>query len=803
MRDKHATSPKPNHRPPGIALVLMFLGSLSAHVASQSPGVVGLATHQWVVPSRAVLAPYGTPPVQVTAVSAKIRIADRAATTTLEFELLNPVNRTQEAVLLVPVPEGAAVSSFMFDGPASEPTAKILTRDEARRLYDQITQRMKDPALLEFSGYGCLRSSVFPVPANGRQKIRLTYDHVLDVDGRRVDYVLPRSEMLSLNVPWSIEVELTARAPVGVCYSPSHELIKNILADQKLAIRVAEASRRNPGAFRLCYTTLGGVDGPTAAMFAYPDPTIGGGYFLLLANAPKMERTEVLRREVTLVLDRSGSMAGRKLEQAKAAALQVLEGLADGEGMQIIHYGNDVARAFSQPVRKDSKTMKVARTFVEGIHPHGGTNIHDALVESLRAPSIEGALPMVLFLTDGLPTVGPTSERDLFTLIEKGNPQNRRVFCFGVGHDVNVPLLDRIASETRAITAYVLPEEDVEVKVAQTFARLGSPVLATPSLRTVNGKGEPETRTFEVLPRRLNDVFRGDQLVVLGQYRGAEDLTFELSGRTPVGEKVYRFTLPVASATTKHAFVPRLWASRQIGFLVDELRQQGGDLGAPFGAPQRDPFADPLLRELRDEILRLSTRYGVLGEYTAFLATQGSRLDDWQSLSMACTLSLQTRAVASRSGTGAVNQGQNLWSQKSQTIANPRNAYIDENLKQVELDAIQQVCDRAFFRRGNRWLDGNSVLKQNLTPEILVTFASPKYFRLSKQLTDAGKGALLALRGEILLEIDGKNVLISAAPANQSPPPPKLPPKSKLKKTEQQKLLPKTSKEHVRKKEIR
>ena len=147
-------------------------------------------THQWIVPSRAVLSPYGTAPVRVSAAKADIRISDRAATTTLEFELHNPANRVQEAVLLLPVPDGAAVSNFTFDGPAAEPTAKILPRDEARRLYDQITARMKDPALLEFSGYGCLRSSVFPVQPNGRQKIRLTYDHVLEVDGARVDYVL-------------------------------------------------------------------------------------------------------------------------------------------------------------------------------------------------------------------------------------------------------------------------------------------------------------------------------------------------------------------------------------------------------------------------------------------------------------------------------------------------------------------------------------------------------------------------------------------------------------------------------------
>lgn len=745
-----------------LASVFFVLSSL-APLPAQSPGATAPLGHQWVMPSRAVLAPYGAPPVRVESVSAHVRISDRAATTTLEFVLRNPIARMQEAVLLLPVPDGAAVSSFTFDGPASESTAKILPRAEARALYDRITARMKDPALLEFAGYCCLRSSVFPVPANGMQKIRLTYDHVLEVDGDRVDYVLPRSEMLASNTPWTITVDLTARAAIGVCYSPSHELLKERRAADTMTLRVSDNSRREPGAFRLCYTTEKAGE-PTAAMFAYPDPKVGGGYFLLLANAPKMARHAALRREVTIVLDRSGSMAGRKLHQAKLAALQVLAGLQEGEGIQLIDYGNDVGKAFGEPTAKDKGSMQRAEAFLRGVRPHGGTNIHDALREALRAPTMPGTLPLVLFLTDGLPTVGPTSERDLFKLIESSNPHDRRVFCFGVGHDVNVPLLDRIADQTRAITTYVSPDEDVEVKVARTFARLDHPVLAEPILATIDQGGQPVTRTVEVLPRRLNDLFAGDQLVILGQYRGDADLRFELRGKSPAGDKRYQFTLPVSSASTEHAFVPRLWASRQIAFLVDEMRQQGGDLGRPFGAVGPDPFANPRLIELRDEILRLSARYGVLGEYTAFLATEGSKLDDWYSLSMVCQDNLRGRALVTRSGVGAVNQGQNIWSQKGQTFDNRRNAYLDQNLNRVELSSTLQVCDRAFFRRGDRWVDGNSVIAKSLKPHEIVEFGGARYFDLTSRLVREGKGGVISMKGEILLEIDGKNVLFRAAP---------------------------------------
>ncbi len=738
----------------------------AAIAATLAPAPRAQDRHQWIVPSRSVLAPHGATPVRIAAAHAHVRILDRTASTTLEIELRNPSPSQQEAVLLLPVPDGAAVSNFTFEGPGAEPSTRVLGRDEARTLYDQITSRLRDPALLEFAGWRCVRSSVFPVPGNGHQRIRLTYDHLLEIDGARADYVLPRSEALSVDVPWSITVGITAASPIGAVYSPSHDVVTTRKNAREFAIQVAERSRRDPGSFRLSFVTTADPSRPTASLFAYPDPKVGGGYFLLMAAAPASRVGPAMRREITLVLDRSGSMAGRKLDQAKAAALQIAEALGDGEGIQLIDYGNAVSSAFAAPVAKDAKSLHALRAHLDGIRPHGGTNIHDALLEALRAPTLPGTLPMVLFLTDGLPTVGPTRETDLRALVEKGNPYGRRVFCFGVGHDVNVPLLDRIAESTRATTTYVLPEEDVEQKVARTFARLDHPVLAKPKLATVEDDATSGARIHEVLPARLPDIFAGDQLVVLGQYRGDDDLRFELSGTAVDGVKRYAFTLPVRTATTRHAFVPRLWASRQIAFLVDELRQKAGDLGVPavsLASATADTFRDPRHRELRDEILRLSTQFGVLSEYTAFLATEGSDLGNWNALVAACGGELGSKAVATRTGIGAVNQGFNLNAQKVQTFANVRNVYLDSNLNSVATANVQQLVDCAFYKRGERWIDGRSVLGKRLEPDETIRFASPRYFELARVLEAEGRCAVLSLPGEVLVEVGGKNLLVIPA----------------------------------------
>ncbi len=737
------------------------------------------APHQWIVPGRSVIAPGGAVPVQLTAARALVEIRDRAATTTLEFTVTNPSPAIAEAAILVPVPEEAAVSSFTFEGSAAEPNARILPRDEARRLYNDITRRLRDPALLEFVDWRCLRSSVFPVPANGSLRVRLAYDHVLEADGNRVDYVLPRSEMLGASAPWAVDVDLEARAPLALAYSPSHELATERLAPKHWRLSVTPHSRRDPGAFRLCFTTTADPSRPTASLFAYPDPKVGGGYFLLVAEGPTLAPPP-LRREVTLVLDRSGSMAGRKLEQTRAAASQILEALADGEGIQLIEFGNTVGSAFPQPVAKSAESMAVARAWLQNVRPNGGTNLHDALLEALRAPALPGTLPLVLFLTDGVPTVGQVRESALRQLVATGNPNARRVFCFGVGNDVNVPLLDRIAEDTRAVTTYVQPDEDVEVKVARTFARLGKPLLAEPVLCTLDGAGAPDGRLADVLPARLPDLYAGDQVVLLGRYRGNADLRFELKGTAHDGERRFEFALPVAGAATRFAFVPRLWASRQIAFLVDELRQKAGDLGGPPQIAGTDPFQAPQLRELRDEILRLSTEFGVLGEYTAFLATEGSRLDDWNALSMACQETLTLRAVDTRSGLAAVNQGQNLWAQKAQDRANYFNSYLGADLRPVESLNVQQVCDLALIKRGDQWIDSRSVVQRRLDVDEVVPFASERYFALVELLAREGRAAAIAVKGEVLLNVAGRNCLFSA-PVAEFPnnPEPSVPTQSK------------------------
>ncbi|HKO59950.1 MAG TPA: VWA domain-containing protein [Pyrinomonadaceae bacterium] len=719
--------------------------------------------------------------IQISDVAAEIRIVHQVATTTLEVGITNPGAQQQEAEMLIPVPEGAVLRGFDFVGSSKEPTARLLPKGEAIATYRSIVSKLRDPALLEFAGYNLVRSSVFPVPARGTQRVRLIYENILKADGNRVDYVLPRSESFEATAtPWKISVRVGSKSPISAVYSPSHQIAIERPTAAQAIVRVAGENKLEPGPFRLSYLTEG--NGLTASLLAYPDARIGGGYFLLLAGVPAdpQKAAHVIKREVTLVIDRSGSMSGDKIEQARAAALQVVEALEDGEAFNIIDYSDTVARFAERPVIKDRAQTSQARAYIGRLKADGGTNIRDALVEALAQPATPNMLPLTIFLTDGVPTSGETRESAIRSSVVAANKHKRRIFSFGVGFDVNAPLLTAVANATRATTTFVFPKENVETKVSEVFRRLSGPVLADPQLATLDANGSITTRAVrELMPSELNDVFEGDQIVLLGQYQDNEPLHFRITGNYLGTARTFDLKFDLSKATTRNSFVPRLWASRKIARLVETISDAGADAVAvrtsagaiPRGGRTHSasnhvstPVAmDPKMKELVDEIVRLSTEYGVLTEYTAFLATDGTDFSQRDAINEKAGLFLLNNAQLTRSGQGGVTQGLNMSAQRTQASANRSNYFLNQNAERVEITSVQQITDRTFFRRNNRWVDARMLEREkNLTPDLVVEFGTPEFYKLVDRLVSEGRQGILALSGEMLLSIDGKTVLVKS-----------------------------------------
>ena len=706
--------------------------------------------------------------VDIVGVKVGVVILEQVATTTMDVSLKNPTGSRLEAELLVPVPDGAVVRGFTFSGSAKEPTAEVLPKHVATATYKAIVAKVRDPALLEFAGYNLIRSSVFPVEPHGSQAVRLTYEHLLPADGRRIDYVLPRTESIDYKVPWEVAVKIKAKKPISAVYSPSHQIDLHRDDQHVVSVKLAEDKLREPGPLLVSYLLQDNTDEVTASLLAYPDPKLGGGYFLLLAGLPaKAVKGDnscppLVKRELTLVIDRSGSMQGEKIKQAQAAALQVIQGLEDGEAFNVIDYSDSIASFAPQPVQKNRQNVEEARHYIRRLTAGGGTNLHDALLEALHPKPTEGTLPIVLFLTDGLPTVGVRDELSIRTAAIKANLHTRRIFTFGVGYDLNAPLLSHLALHSRAVSTFVLPNQEIEAQVSQVYRRLFGPVLSEPELTLIDDRGEPTTRRVtELLPGTLPDLFEGDQLVLLGRFTGEEPLHFRLKGIFHGQATSLKFDFKLDQATTRNNFVPRLWASRKIAVLVDAIRQSGATASGSSSVIAGSPVADPKLKELVDEIVRLSVEFGILTEYTAFLAREGTDLSRRDDVLRQATENLATRAQQTRSGIGAVNQAFNVQAQHAQVTLNRSNAYYDQNMNRVQVSRVQQVADQAFFQHGNRWVDGRVInSRRSAEPDKIVTIGSPEFMELVERLVKENRQGVLSMSGEILLDMDGKKILI-------------------------------------------
>lgn len=750
-----------------VHLIAFVLGLIVYARAGAAQGVSEWSgSGQVVVPQLGGFPLDGGANLFVTATDWRVRIDGPLAVVTLEVGIENRSMRAAEAEMLLPVPRGAAVRSFDFLGEGAEPSARLIHGEEARRSYNAIVARAIDPALLEFQGAASIRTSVFPVPPRGAQRVKITYEQILEGDGARFDFVLPRSEAWrKLGPPLALDLEVRGLGPLSAVWSSSHELEVQEHTEHVYTARLAKGAAEQPGSFRL--SLLRGSAEPGATLFAHGDPRGEGGTFLLLGALPASQKPP-RARELALVLDRSGSMAGEKFEQARTAAIGVLESLRSEDRFQLVAFSGDVSAFTRGAELADTKSIQAAVEWLRALKPGGGTNISDALAAVLAPAPEEGVLPLVLLMTDGQPTVGLTNEAELNASVERLNTHGRRVHLLGVGHDVNAPLLDRIARDSRGSTQYAHPMEDVGLALGRLAARLAEPRLTHIEYEVIGGDGTPDPSLAQQLaPARLEDLFEGEQLTLLGRYnRGVERIGIRLSGQLDGERAAFRWIFDLTSASPENAFVSRLWAQRRIASLVDDVRHGGAVPGST------------LAKELVEEIRSLSQTWGVLSEYTAFLALEGTDLADAENNRSALAASLVQRAQRTRTGAGGVVQSvnQNRW-RRGQRF-DRLNRFLDEQLREVGPREVQHVGERAFFLRGGKWVDarlfeGGPDAVAQMSMLAAVNFGSEAYIKFSAWLAERGLGGVLALPGDVFVEVEGRAVwlprpqrqLASATPA--------------------------------------
>jgi Ca-activated chloride channel family protein len=659
------------------------------------------------------------PPLTVKYHRVKVEIINQVAKTSIDQVFINNHGRDIEGDFIFPLPEGAAISEFAMYIGDEKVEGRILDRNEARRIYEDIVRRLKDPALLEYVGRNIFRARVYPIPAHGEKRIRLSYSEILKAEANLVRYVYPLdTERFSLHPIKEVAVSVSIQSKMALSniYSPSHKVSIRKVAEGEARVSFEGENIKPEKDFVLYYSFSEDDIGLSFVNFEDSEEN----YFMFLASPPYVSKKEkIINKNLIFVVDSSGSMSGKKISQAKDAVRFIINHLDEKDRFSLIDFDDGVSVLSSEIVQASKENRDRALRFVDEIEDSGGTNINDALLQALTMIQSGNRPNYILFLTDGLPTVGVTNVAEILKNIKKANEFRSRVFVFGVGYDVNTELLDRLSSENRGTSIYVDENENLEVAISNYYEKISSPLLSDLNVAFKGIKVKDE------YPRVMPDLFKGSQLILVGKYEGAGPVEVTLTGEVKGKEKKFVLRDQELARNAAYNFLPRLWATRRIGYLLEEIRLHGEN------------------KELVEEVKKLGLQYGIVTPYTSYLVTEKER----QTLDAAAPEAEEALFAGKKTGEGAI-----------------KIARVSQKLKE-EFQAVQVVSqkirykrDKTFYLKDEYWVDS---LYEEGSPVEEILFGSEKYFRLLSEEPEIAK--YLSVAPNIIIRHKGVNYKISPA----------------------------------------
>ena len=664
--------------------------------------------------------------------SAKIttKIDTQVATTKVEQVFENDTPYRLEGAFFFPIPESASISDFaIFDGD-KRMAAEIMERTKARQIYNEIVRKMIDPGLLEYAGKDLFQANVFPIEPRSTRKIELTYSQVLKNEAGTVSYRYELGAGRRI-LPQPIgqiaaSVEIVSPVDLKAIFSPSHKIAVNRSGERRATLSFEGSGEEAQKDFQLYYSLSDKDFG--LSLLTHREPGKDGYFLLLISPKVNVGEQERAAKDVVFVFDTSGSMSGDKIEKAKAALRFGVESLSPRDRFNVVSFSGEEHLMKSLLAEAGRPAKQEALAFIDRIRAEGGTNINDALVTALGQFQPSERPQMLVFLTDGLPTVGTTDVKEILKNVGNANRAKVRIFSFGVGYDVNTSLLDKLSLENQGVSDYITPGEDIEVRVSGFFAKVNYPVLSDLGLDL--GGVETEMQ----YPRVLPDLFKGSQLTIVGRYKNSLNrTTIKLTGK--VGPRTETFSYPGQSFPSEekdNQFLPRLWATRRVGHLLEQIRLNGEN------------------RELVDEIVGLGTRFGIVTPYTSFLVTEdikdqarfGARDDDVRR---------RLRAMQPNTVGGAAPASGEMAVMRSK---------VEREIKESDgaasfgesLTNIRVVGSKTFRLKDGTWLDTEYKEEAGL-PKVAVTFGSEEFFKLVSEKPELGE--FFALGKKVIVVLEG------------------------------------------------
>lgn len=663
-----------------------------------------------------------------------IQIKDQVATTRVDQVFVNDNPWTVEGTYIFPLPEGAAVSDFVMwvDGKAVR--GEILEADEARAIYDDVVRRMRDPALLEYVGRKALKASVFPIPPGKERKIELEYSQILPVENGLVHYIYPLSTERSSSRPLedlAIRAEIESQEPLKAVYSSRHEVSIDREDDRHALLGLEQSNVLPDKDFELYYTISTEKIGLN--LISYKEEGQDGFFLLLAAPDVEVDENEIVARDVILVLDTSGSMSGEKIKQAKDAASYVLDHLNSMDRFAIVSFAT-TTRSFSFQLEPASQADK-GKKFVDRLEAMGSTDINRAMNEAVGLAEVNRPTTLI-FLTDGQATEGVTETGLILKNVEREAPDIMRIFSFGVGDDVDTNLLDQISLDHGGVSTYVRGHEKIDEEVSAFYKKVSMPVLSDLSI------DYDEIIVDQIYPQEIPDLFAGSQLILLGRYREGGPAKITLKGKVNLEERSYTYEDTSFRKEGGDDFIPRLWATRAVGYYLTQIRLYGEK------------------QEWIDTIVALSTRYGIITPYTSFLIQEKDifSAQGRQAVSKAFEEEVTAAAESPSFGAEAVERAdyQMAMSVAPMEASMPASLTVSTGMdgfkKTVQVsEVVKNVGSKTFLFRNETWID--TTYDRSMETK-KVPFLGEEYFDLLSK--DPKLGSYFALGERVIVVYQGE-----------------------------------------------
>jgi Ca-activated chloride channel family protein len=740
--------------------------------------------------------------IQRTSSQVRVELADRVLRYQITETFRNRGGLIGEADYLFPMPAGAAFEALELEIDGELVSGETMPAERARQIYEDIVRRNRDPALVEYMGRGLLRARIFPIQPGEEKRVVVRFQSVAEREGSalRVDYLrasqprtesfpIPRPRPVPLPVPGrGIDDAARAQRPslgqgeesgnlftlvysnrdeFGRPYSPTHELRVNDRGNRREVTAIGEAPQVT------VLLPLRRASVASVAMLPFAPGREDG--FALITVTPPAIAARTTPRDLTFVVDVSGSMRGQKMAQARAAGHQLLASLGAGDRFRIIDFSTDVRtfrNGFTQATRQN---LAAASQYIDDLRPEGSTNISGALEEALDVPSDEGRMPVVFFVTDGEPTVGERNPDRIAALAARLRGRTR-VFSFGVGADVNAGLVEQLALDGRGTAQFVRPDESVERAVSLVATRITNPVVTDVRVRA---EGVRLTKMHPQLPA---DIFAGQDLVLFARYTGDGDGRIVVEGRTANGPVTWTERVRFPDRDRRNSFVARLWAAQRTGWLSAERRRNG---------------ASP---ELDDELRELGTKYGIPTELSSYLVLEPGMQPQTTTVIRGREVAQANGAFSGRGVAGGVAPGR-AGDVTSSSPRDERRAWADSTIvmptapaptveaareRQFELaktaaaqrsattlsavdsaatnypgGAVQRVGARTFVLKGGAWTDARYTSNMRT---VRVKPYSAAYFALIEKIDELREPfALMGANGSSGVLVAGRAVAIAVA----------------------------------------